>query len=83
MGKKKKLLEKARNGPASLAFDDLCALAEQLGFVFIRSDGTSHHIYKHPDHQRSFMNFQNDKGKAKKYQVEQLLSFYDTHLQGN
>ncbi|MBU1041953.1 MAG: type II toxin-antitoxin system HicA family toxin [Proteobacteria bacterium] len=79
MSKREKLLEKARTGPASLSFDDLCALANQLGFVFLRSAG-SHFIYRHPAHASSLMNFQNFKGKAKKFQVEQLLEFYDTHL---
>jgi hypothetical protein len=42
--------------------------------VFKRQDGTSHRIYQHPDLGRDgFMNFQSVQGKAKPYQVRQLL----------
>jgi predicted RNA binding protein YcfA (HicA-like mRNA interferase family) len=65
------LLEKARNSPNNIKFDELCSLAESFGYVFKRQNG-SHQVYAHPD-SGSIMNFQSDKGKAKPYQVRQLL----------
>jgi len=70
-----KILEKAGNSPNNLSFDELCYLAECNGFVFRRTSG-SHFLYEHPnlgDHQNRNLNFQNVKGKAKPYQVKQLL----------
>jgi len=72
MGKYEKLLQVAIDAPSSLRFSDLCRLAELAGFVFDRSSG-SHWIYKHPG--GFMMNFQNVGGKAKPYQVKQLLNF--------
>lgn len=76
MDKCEKLLLKAKRSPANLGFEEVCRLAECYGFVFKRQEGTSHRIYGHPSlhpAQGGFMNFQEDKGKAKAYQVRQLL----------
>lgn len=70
-----KLLPLARRGPHSLRFSDLCRLAEAFGFVFQRQKG-SHRVYAH-DGIRQIMNFQNDRGTAKAYQVRQLLDCID------
>ena len=71
-----KLLADAQASPGSLTFDELCALAVCKGFVFKRQRG-SHRMYGHPSlhpMEGGFMNFQPDKGgKAKAYQVRQLL----------
>jgi hypothetical protein len=67
-----RLLTRARNSPGNLRFDEVCQLAECHGFVFARQKGTSHRIFKHPK-LRDVMNFQSDRGKAKAYQVRQLL----------
>lgn len=73
MSKKEKLLEKALSKPASLKFDELCALAEAYGFVFSRSRG-SHRMYKSPAGYPRIMNFQQrPDGGAKPYQVRELL----------
>jgi len=73
-----KLLERARNSPSGITFDELCRLADKHGFIFRRQSG-SHKIYKHPLH-RAMMNFQPDQnGMAKTYQVKQLLDFIDNH----
>jgi hypothetical protein len=55
MAKRDKLLQKARNAPRSLGFEELCALAESYGFVLARQTG-SHRIYKHRSGR--MMNFQ-------------------------
>ena len=72
MSKYEKLLQKAVEASGNLRFADLCSLAELAGFVFDRSAG-SHRIYKHPS--GFMMNFQDVNGKAKPYQVKQLLDF--------
>lgn len=68
-------------GKNSFPFDALCRLAESAGFVLDRRRG-SHLIYKHPTHILDMgltpsdrMNFQPRDGKAKPYQVEELVSF--------
>lgn len=70
-----KLAQLARNSPGGLRFSDLCRLAEAFGFVFQRQKG-SHRVYAHDGH-REIMNFQNDRGSAKAYQVRQLLDCVD------
>ncbi len=70
-----KLVQLARNNPAGLRFSELCRLAEAFGFVFQRQKG-SHRVYAH-DGIREIMNFQDDRGTAKAYQVRQLLDCID------
>src|SRR5205085_12220618 len=67
-----KLLRQAQQSPSSLRFEGLCYLAQCYGFVPARQEG-SHRVFKHPTFKR-IMDFQPDKsGKAKPYQVRQLL----------
>ena len=69
----KKLYGKLSAAPKSSSFRDLCKLAEEVGFIFDRQNG-SHLIYLHPAYPTILMNFQPaDKGKAKPKQVRQLL----------
>ena len=75
MDKCEKLLLRAQDAPGSLGFKEVCTLAECYGFVARRQTG-SHAMYKHPSLHSTlggFMNFQSEKGKAKAYQVRQLL----------
>lgn len=72
MGNLEKLLQKARASNNNVDFDDICKLAELAGFEFVRSNG-SHKLYRHNSISQ-LMNFQNDHGKAKPYQVKQLLN---------
>ena len=69
------LLVAARQNPKGVRFTDLCALATCFGWEFDRTKG-SHHVYKKRGH-RSLMNFQEDSGKAKAYQVRQLIAAID------
>ncbi|MEJ7577831.1 MAG: hypothetical protein WKF74_12610 [Pyrinomonadaceae bacterium] len=76
MSRCEKLLNKAKNAPHNLRFEELCKLAECHGWEFVRQDGTSHAQYMHPalgNSVGSLMNFQEKNGKAKRYQVKQLL----------
>ncbi len=78
MGKKEKLLHKAKNSPSNFKFTELCLLAEKFGFKF-RNQSGSHKIYKHEEYGK-MMNFQpnkKDKSKAKQYQIEELIAFIE------
>lgn len=84
MKRKDRLIEKARTSPGNLGFDEICALAESVGFVFRNQTG-SHRIYKHPIFGK-LMNFQPDKrdgSKAKRYQIRQLLAFIGEQIEEN
>lgn len=76
MGDSADLLAKARNNPKGLRFDEVCSLAECAGFFFDRQKG-SHLIYKRHGY-REHINLQRTKdGKAKPYQVRQVLNQID------
>jgi len=77
MAKREKLREKAQTSPHNLRFSEICKLAESYGWVYDRQEGTSHRVYLHPllgNMPGAMMNFQDKNGKAKFYQVEQLLN---------
>lgn len=66
------LLLSAKDRPQNLRFKELCQLAECYGFTLARQRG-SHFIYKVPGYPK-VMNFQElPDGKAKPYQVKELL----------
>ena len=69
----RKLHEKLKTSQNNVSFSDLCKLAEMVGFSFDRKSG-SHRVYTHEKFP-GIMNFQEVKGKAKPYQVKQLLGF--------
>ena len=77
MGNKEKLLESAKSSAKNFKFNDLIKLAEAHGFVFKRQKG-SHVMMKHKV-ESIFMNFQDKNGKAKPYQVKQLLEAIDEY----
>lgn len=72
-----KLQEKLEKSQSNVSFSDLCKLAEMVGFSFDRQNG-SHKVYRHEKYP-GIMNFQDVKGKAKPYQVKQLLTFISEH----
>ena len=72
-----KLLRKALSSPANLRFEEICALAKALGFHLSRING-SHHIFTHPA-VRELLNLQDVAGKAKPYQVRQLLDLVERY----
>ena len=72
-----KLLRKALSSPANLRFEESCALAKALGFRLSRING-SHHIFIHPA-VRELLNLQDVAGKAKPYQVRQLLDLVERY----
>jgi predicted RNA binding protein YcfA (HicA-like mRNA interferase family) len=73
----RKLLEKALRNPQGLRFDEAKKLAKAFGFRLDRIKG-SHHIFNRPGIQE-FLNLQDCGGKAKPYQVKQLLKLVELH----
>jgi predicted RNA binding protein YcfA (HicA-like mRNA interferase family) len=71
------LLKKALSSPANLRFEEACALARAFGFRLSRVGG-SHHIFAHVN-VRELVNLQEVEGKAKPYQVRQLLALVERY----
>lgn len=72
MTKLDELTESMRKSPQNVQFNDLAKVCEHY-FGKSRQNGTSHKIYKTPWAGDPRVNIQNDKGKAKPYQVRQVL----------
>ena len=62
--------------PGSVRFSDLLQGCEEF-FIKPRQSDTSHIIFKTPRPGNPRVNIQNDKGKAKAYQVRQVLLAID------
>ena len=75
----KKIYASVINGKSdnSIKYMDFENLVVDLGFKFKRQEG-SHAMYYRKDI-NEFMNIQNDKSKAKAYQVKQLRSIIKKH----
>ena len=67
-----KLLEQMRREPANVRFLDLKKICE-FYFSKPRQSGSSHAIFKTPWPGDPRVNIQNSKGKAKPYQVKQVI----------
>ena len=67
-----KILEQMRTEPANVRFSGLQRVCETY-FGRPRQNGSSHAIYKTPWPGNPRVNIQNNKGKAKAYQVRQVL----------
>jgi hypothetical protein len=66
------LLLTMKRNPKDVRFSDLCKICEHY-FGEPRQKKSSHRIYKTPWQGDPRLNIQNRKGKAKAYQVEQVL----------
>jgi predicted RNA binding protein YcfA (HicA-like mRNA interferase family) len=75
-----KLLQKAQNQPRGLRFEELLRLAECYGFRFTRQRG-SHRQYRHDELGVSIPLQPDKNGKAKEYQVGQVLGYIHTLLE--
>ena len=71
-----KIVEAMRANPQGIAFNDLKAVCEHY-FGSARQSGGSHNVYKTPWPGDPRVNIQNDRGKAKAYQVRQVLKAID------
>ncbi len=67
----RKIYEKLLAGSRNVRFEDLCKVAKAFGYRLDRISG-SHHIFEHRGATRP-LNFQNDRGQAKPYQIRQFL----------
>ena len=69
------IVAKMRNNSVGIRFDDLVKVCEHY-FTFFRQKG-SHRKYKTGVRGDPLINLQEDHGKAKRYQVEQVLTAID------
>ena len=72
MAKIKEILAQMKRNPKDVRFSDLCKVCD-FYFGEARQRGTSHRTYKIPWKGDPRINIQNHKGKAKAYQVKQVL----------
>ena len=75
--KKYKLIKKLLSGSKNVKFTEAVQCAELFGFTLSRISG-SHHIFVHPDIP-NLINLQNVNGKAKPYQIKQLLNLIEKY----
>lgn len=83
MDRRQLLNRLAQGALANVSFDDLIGLAQGFGFRLVRVSG-SHHIFTHQDI-AELINLQSVRGKAKPYQIRQLLRLverYNLRLEG-
>jgi hypothetical protein len=71
-----KIVRAMRSNPQNLLYSDLLKVCEHY-FGQPRRSGTSHAVFKMPWAGDPRVNIQNDKGKAKAYQVRQVLAAID------
>jgi hypothetical protein len=72
-----KLLEKALKSPQNLRFAEALKLARAFGFEVARIRG-SHYVLKRSG-VPELLNFQNAGGKAKPYQIKQMMEIVETY----
>ncbi|MEA1875261.1 MAG: toxin HicA [Bacteroidota bacterium] len=66
------IVQEMQNNPKGIKFSDLCKVCDHY-FGAPRQKGTSHRVYKMPWIGDPRVNIQNAGGKAKAYQVKQVL----------
>lgn len=76
MSRNEKLLAKAWKNPGGLRFAEAQRLAELAGYTLDRSRG-SHHVYVKDGVDRPLSLQEGKDGKAKAYQVRQILAELD------
>jgi len=73
---KEDIVKRMKRNANGIVFSDLCKVCDSY-FGKARQSGTSHRIYKMPWLGDPRVNIQNSKGKAKPYQVKQVLLAID------
>ena len=68
----KNIFQKMQESSDNLHFSDLCKICDHY-FGGARQTGSGHRIYRTPWKGDPRINIQNNKGKAKAYQVKQVL----------
>jgi hypothetical protein len=74
------IVSEMRRSPTNIRFADLRKVCEHY-FGQARHDDGSHMVFKTPWPGDPRVNIQNDKGKAKAYQVRQVLKAIDKKLE--
>jgi hypothetical protein len=72
MAKVDEIIIRMTQNPKGIRFNDLCKVCDHF-FGEPRQSTGSHRVYKTPWQGDPRINIQNDKGKAKSYQVKQVL----------
>lgn len=72
MAKIENILHQMKQNPKNVRFNDLCKVCE-FYFGEARQSGSHHRVYKTPWIGDPRANIQNSKGKAKAYQVKQVI----------
>jgi hypothetical protein len=72
MAKIDEIITRMTQNPKGVRFSDLCKVCDHF-FGKPRQSTGSHRVYKTPWQGDPRINIQNDKGKAKSYQVRQVL----------
>ena len=70
------LVAQMRLSPKGIRFNELCKVCDYRS-AKPRQSGSSHRVYKTPWQGDPRVNIQNDQGKAKAYQVRQVLKAID------
>ena len=70
------IISKMKQNPRGIRFSDLCKVCDHF-FRELRKSASSHRVYKTPWQGDPRINIQNYKGKAKSYQVKQVLLAVD------
>ena len=74
------LMAKADRSSNNFRFRDLCRLAELAGFILEKRGGTSHLQYHHPAVRIRISLLEAGHGRAKPYQLRQILRFIEQHV---
>jgi hypothetical protein len=81
MAKIEEILLQMKRNPKGVRYNELCKVCDSY-FGKARQSSSSHRIYKTPWQGDPRINIQNYKGKAKAYQVKQVLMAIEK-LEGN
>lgn len=73
MSSVERILARMRNSPSGVRFADVAKVCDHY-FGLPRQQGTSHRVYRMPWQGDPRVNIQDDHGKAKAYQVRQVLA---------
>lgn len=70
------IIQGMKENPKGVRFIELCKVCDKY-FGKARQSGSSHRVYRTPWKGDPRVNIQNSKGKAKTYQVKQVLKALD------
>lgn len=73
----RELLDELKANPKKIRFKRVCQIAEAYGFQTRKGAG-SHRVY-YRDGVREILNFQNEGGRAKAYQVRQFIKIIENY----